>query len=221
MERRMPIRAALIALVAVLAAVGGAVSALAVTTQTATTVYYACVNNSTGAVHMTTASAACPGGSRKIHWNQQGPRGPRGPSDAYEATADDIPSSGNDGSFADVVSLAVPAGSYTVTAKLSAYESTAPDDDISCELLGPLRNGTAIIDASYATFNRGTYGYAETTVTMMSTLDTTSSVTLDVQCRDRGVATYHDAKLIATKVDSVTVPAATVNTARRQHGTRP
>src|SRR5437588_12900327 len=44
-----------------------------------TTVYYACVNNTTGAIQIVSSTTTCPTGTHKIHWNQQGPVGPAGP----------------------------------------------------------------------------------------------------------------------------------------------
>lgn len=41
--------------------------------------YYACVNNSSGTIHMVSATDTCPTGSQPISWNQLGPAGPQGP----------------------------------------------------------------------------------------------------------------------------------------------
>ncbi len=43
------------------------------------TIYYACVNNTSGAVTIVSQSTQCPTGSHKIQWNQQGPKGSIGP----------------------------------------------------------------------------------------------------------------------------------------------
>lgn len=45
----------------------------------ASTIYYACVNNTSGAVTIVSQSTKCPAGTHKIHWNQKGPIGPQGP----------------------------------------------------------------------------------------------------------------------------------------------
>lgn len=60
----------------------GAVRAHAITT------YYACVNNSTGAVVIVTASHTCSSSQHKISWNQTGPQGPSGAALGYAAKVD-------------------------------------------------------------------------------------------------------------------------------------
>jgi len=52
----------------------------------ATVTYYACVNNSTGAITIVSATTTCQSGFHKIHWNQVGPQGPQGPKGATGAT---------------------------------------------------------------------------------------------------------------------------------------
>ena len=45
----------------------------------ATTIYYACVNNTSGAITIVSKTTKCSTGTHKIHWNQKGPIGPQGP----------------------------------------------------------------------------------------------------------------------------------------------
>ena len=52
----------------------------------ATVTYYACVNNSTGAITIVGSTTVCATGSHKIQWNQVGPQGPQGPKGATGAT---------------------------------------------------------------------------------------------------------------------------------------
>lgn len=47
--------------------------------NTTPTVYYACVNNSTGAITIVSQTMTCKTGFHKISWNQMGPAGPKGP----------------------------------------------------------------------------------------------------------------------------------------------
>jgi|HubBroStandDraft_6_1064221.scaffolds.fasta_scaffold01998_8 hypothetical protein len=54
--------------------------------QAATVTYYACVNNSTGAVKIVSSTTTCASGTHKIQWNQAGPAGPAGPKGATGAT---------------------------------------------------------------------------------------------------------------------------------------
>jgi len=48
--------------------------------------YYGCVNNTTGAITLVSASSTCKTGFHKIQWNQIGPAGPAGPKGATGAT---------------------------------------------------------------------------------------------------------------------------------------
>jgi hypothetical protein len=48
----------------------------------AATTFYGCVNNSTGAITIVSASTTCKTGTHKIQWNQTGPTGPTGPKGA-------------------------------------------------------------------------------------------------------------------------------------------
>ena len=48
-------------------------------TPQASTIYYGCVNSSTGAITIVSQSTKCMPGTYKIHWNQNGPSGPTGP----------------------------------------------------------------------------------------------------------------------------------------------
>ena len=47
--------------------------------QASTVTYYACVNNTTGAIKIVSSTTTCATGNHKIQWNQVGPVGPQGP----------------------------------------------------------------------------------------------------------------------------------------------
>ena len=51
-----------------------------------TVTYYACVNNSTGALIIVNSTTTCASGYHKIQWNQTGPVGPAGPKGSTGAT---------------------------------------------------------------------------------------------------------------------------------------
>lgn len=53
-------------------------AAAAVPAPAANVTYYACVNNSTGAIDIVSASTVCKAGTHKIQWNEIGPAGPKG-----------------------------------------------------------------------------------------------------------------------------------------------
>src|SRR3984957_96631 len=44
-----------------------------------TVTYYACINNSSGAIRIVTKSTTCKSSEHKIQWDQTGPEGPKGP----------------------------------------------------------------------------------------------------------------------------------------------
>jgi len=47
--------------------------------QPQTVTYYACINNSTGAIRIVSKNTVCKSTEHKINWNQAGPQGPKGP----------------------------------------------------------------------------------------------------------------------------------------------
>ena len=51
---------------------------LSATHAHAVTTYYACVNNSSGAIDIVSATHVCEAGQHKISWNETGPPGPKG-----------------------------------------------------------------------------------------------------------------------------------------------
>jgi hypothetical protein len=50
--------------------------------QPAATTYYACINNSTGAIRIVNQNTVCKSTEHKINWNRTGPQGPQGPKGA-------------------------------------------------------------------------------------------------------------------------------------------
>ncbi len=51
-------------------------------------VYYACVNNSSGTIHVADESKVCASNEVRISWNQQGPTGPQGATGAQGPTGE-------------------------------------------------------------------------------------------------------------------------------------
>ena len=77
---RLPIKPiAIVALVLLLPLVMATGVAASSSTPQASTIYYACVNNTTGALQIVSSTTVCPTGTHKIHWDQQGPQGVQGP----------------------------------------------------------------------------------------------------------------------------------------------
>src|SRR5271168_1275119 len=52
----------------------------------ASTIYYGCVTNSTGAIRIVSKTTTCKSTEHKIHWDQTGPQGPQGPKGPKGAT---------------------------------------------------------------------------------------------------------------------------------------
>lgn len=109
--------------------------------------YYACVNNTSGAITIVSQSTKCPTGSHKIQWNQQGPIGPQGVQGVQDPTGPQGPQgpsgvslgyynvngSVNLGSTTPVSVVSTPAlaaGTYIVTATEVAIIDT--NDYVSC-----------------------------------------------------------------------------------------
>jgi hypothetical protein len=91
-----------------------------------------CRQKSTGALRVIDSSASCNSSEVALNWNQ------RGPSDAYYDSNDYAHVGGAD---TTLVSVAVPAGSFTVSAKSHLYNAVENSFAI-CEL----RAGASVLD---------------------------------------------------------------------------
>lgn len=121
-----------LSVLAILLLQAGIVSA-ARSPQITNPIYYACVNNTTGAPTIVSQKTKCQTGYRKIQWNQQGPIGPQGPQGPQGPAGVSQGYYGNQGQtnfaansqLAPVVSTnPVAAGSYIVTASEMAVVDT-------------------------------------------------------------------------------------------------
>jgi len=130
------------------------------------TVFFACVNNNSGTIHITTADATCPNNEQKISWNQVGPAGPtgptgpagpagpqgpagptgpqgdRGPSNGFSVQKENISLMVSDGlkSLA-TLTLPSPAGNYIINATATLDNGTATNTRVLCVLI--FSNGTS------------------------------------------------------------------------------
>jgi len=121
---------------------------VAASSPNTTTIYYACVNNTTGAITIVSKSTVCKTGYHKIQWNQQGPagpagpqgpQGPQGPSGLCQGYSG-IRQSGNTinlGSFSNPTAVVstnpVAAGHYLVTATALVHpDNTSLNDQVYC-----------------------------------------------------------------------------------------
>jgi hypothetical protein len=67
-----------IAVAAATIGLGVAGGVVAAQTTSSSTVYFACVNNSSGTIHVVSSTGQCSNNEVSINWNQQGPAGPQG-----------------------------------------------------------------------------------------------------------------------------------------------
>jgi hypothetical protein len=64
-----------VAMMAVMLVTGIGIGAGAMVGAQSSTVYYACVNNSSGTIKMVSATASCSANEQRVEWNQRGPQG--------------------------------------------------------------------------------------------------------------------------------------------------
>jgi len=96
------------------------------------TIYYACVNNSSGTIKVFMEPTACNANELPISWNQTGPPGPSGTSQAFAAhhggallTESNTPQ--------DVLLLDLPQGSFISNITIqSQYLATSGNGFVSC-----------------------------------------------------------------------------------------
>jgi hypothetical protein len=77
-----------------------------------------CRHKNSGALRVIDSEATCSSSEVALNWNQAGPTGP---SDAYAASNAFMPVGAED---TELVSVEVPAGSYTVAAKSHLYNTS-------------------------------------------------------------------------------------------------
>lgn len=135
------------------------------------TIYYACVNNSSGTIHMTDVNGTCGNNETKISWNQvgpagpagptgptgsqgpagpTGPQGPAGPSNGFSAnlSADALIGFGN---FTTLVTLNLPASTPGNNYLLSGYVTLQSNPnfqtEVTCQISGPsdTPSGTTVV----------------------------------------------------------------------------
>jgi hypothetical protein len=178
----------------------------------------AAASNGSHAVVLENTGHTCPSGDTHVTWNQKGqtgpqgpvgPPGPRGPSAGFTASTDDVVLN-NGTSDTSVVSLALPAGSYIVEAKLVPFIGSGVDS-MHCDLLAT--DGATVLDQNFATLNAITdsFGstFGDTTIGLLAPL-TTSGGTISVGCEDNqsGVMTMFRNDLQAIQVGSLSSAAS-------------
>jgi hypothetical protein len=147
-----------------------------------------CRQRSTGALRVIDSSASCNSSEVALNWNQ------RGPSDAYYDSNDYAHVGGSD---TTLVSVDVPAGSYTVSAKSHLYNAFENSFAI-CEL----RGGASVLDGNIL---RLIAPANDQVVPFLSAASLPGGGTIALVCNGNGVTTVEseDTKLVATRVGTL------------------
>jgi hypothetical protein len=134
-----------------------------------------------------------------------GPAGPSGPSDAYIDREDAIQPLTGAATPNQVAKLALPAGSYVVSAKLLADNDAAVASRIDCSLDAPVGNEIDFMKLRLAPTNEPNLEFGNISLAGAVALNSPDSVS--VQCQQLGPAspgiTVGFRKLIAVKVGAL------------------
>jgi hypothetical protein len=157
-------------------------------------------NQGTLRVIDTERGQTCSSSENALSWNQTGPKGatgptgPTGPSDGYSASNDYMRVGGDD---TTLVSVDVPAGSYTVAAKTHVYNAVENSFAI-CEL-------RAAGDAIDGNINRLIAPANDQVVPFLGVASLAEGGTIALVCNGNGVTTVEseNSRLVATKVGTL------------------
>jgi len=178
-----------------LALVGG--SAITFAAAASTGVIYACVNNSSGTIHLVGSADTCSTNEVALAWNQQGPKGDTGPQGPKGDTGPQGPAgpAGMGGaafyreqrvpmsipnSYAEMHRIDLPEGKYLVTSTV-LVNNLQPSGRIPviCTLYGG--NGSSVIAAAQVEAN-GESGASATTLTNEYTTQWASPFSVQLLC---------------------------------------
>jgi hypothetical protein len=167
-----------------------------------------CYHSSSGQLRVIDGDAqSCKSNEKALDWNQQGvpgapgqkgepgPPGPAGTSDAFVATGGTVLVPGaNDPT--KVLSLALPAGNYTVAARTNLHAIGNGRGVVECFLLG----GANDSDRGFATTDD-----SEDTVPILTAISLSQPSTIELHCVTLGsdALTAEDNEIIATPVDTL------------------
>ena len=176
----------LLALVAALAfAAGSAVVAYA---DQAASQIYACVNNSSGTIHVIDAMAACNSNEVKLVWNTQGPQGAKGDTGPQGFKGD----TGAQG----VQGIQGPAGANGVSGYTQVTaEFTVPSSTAELRAWATCPVGTVVLGGGPWRFTNPNDGDIVPTVTQSAP---TSTTTWEVKIDNAGSARRWDYALVLT-----------------------
>jgi hypothetical protein len=174
-------------------------------------VIHACYYPATGGSHkvvLQDVGTRCPSGTTAIKWNQTGPPGPQGPPGVVKGYVSSFGSNVSLGvGFTTVDTLAIPAGSFLVTAKTVPNSNVLTGNDVvTCSLAD---GSGAVIDNSY-TLLRGAGASNFDIQTVALAGFTTTGGTMTLECEDSLSQAQTGASVITA------VPVASVNAAPRR-----
>jgi len=179
-------------LAAMACAIGGV--AIAAPSSSSSTIH-ACANNRTGVLSL---ANHCRAGSHAVTWNKTGPAGPSKVYATYIAAAQNLTPS----AWTVVASLALPAGSYTVSAALEVNNGTTSSLLAQCQLNWPTGAGQA---ASSRFFGWVPTGFLHNGLpfNLIGQASLATPGTLTLSCDAGGTSSAGDIDVIATKVGSL------------------
>jgi hypothetical protein len=210
-------------------------SALTIVAAASTGVIYACVNNSSGTIHVVSAADTCNANEVSLIWNQQGPTGATGPQGAKGDTGPQGPM-GNPGlqgpvgpagdggsafytekrspasipnSYGEMHRIDLPSGKYVVTSTV-LVNNLQPSGRIPvvCTLYGG--NGSSVIAAAQVEPN-GESGASATTLTNTYTTQFTSPFSVQLLCvSNNGPG---GAQALAEQIQITAIVVASITTA--------
>jgi len=190
--------------------------------DTPPTTYYACVNSSSGTIHMTNADGTCGNNEQKISWNNEGPAGPAGPQGPQGDTGPagpqgpqgpagpQGPSGLSQGYFSSnqavglfgsgivvVQTKPVAGGNYLITGM--EVSQISPNSIVNCRL-GTVNTGPS----SHVTGVAGPFSEVETvyqTITVTDSLTVTAGDRIALYCFGNG--TSFNASITATQLNTI------------------
>jgi hypothetical protein len=155
-----------------------------------------CVNN--GTLDVVAAGKSCPRGTQSLPFNQRGPAGAPGAGPAWYSYApgavDFTNSSGGSPAPKTLASRFLPAGIYSVTAKVNlvASSTTTTSGLALCSLVSLPSHGSATEDTAAWTpttsFSVSGALYAFDTLPLGLDINTSRPVTVSIQCLDYSAA---------------------------------
>ena len=205
-----------------LALVGG--SAITFAAAASTGVIYACVNNSSGTIHLVGSADTCSTNEVALAWNQQGPKGDTGPQGPKGDTGPQGPTgpAGMGGaafyreqrvpmsipnSYAEMHRIDLPEGKYLVTSTV-LVNNLQPSGRIPviCTLYGG--NGSSVIAAAALEAN-GESGASATTLTNTYTTQWAAPFSVQLLCASNNGPGGQQALAEQMQITAITVASIT------------